>query len=138
MTNSEISLLSKGLSFVPSVPLSKESTRKSLDAFDRSNRIRHFFKDQPERKPHPFKSPSKWIPPKACKVVESYLQRVRSEINKLYLNKHIAHNLTPQEIEALKNLAQDTNLIIKKADKGSGIVLEDKEKYIKNTFQTNL
>ena len=65
-------------------------------------------------------------------MVESYLQRVRSEINQLYLNKHIAHNLTPQEIEALKNLAQDTNLIIKKADKGSSIVLEDKEKYIKD------
>ena len=132
LTEGEISLLSKGLSFVPATPPNKQSINSSLERFDRSNRIRHFFRNQPEKEPHPFKVPSKWIPPRASEEIELYLKRIKSDMNKVKVNKHKKENLTPQEKKALRNLAQDPNLIIKQADKGSGIVLEDRENYIQD------
>lgn len=41
-------------------------------------------------------------------------------------------NLTPTQNRALKQLRSDQTLIIKTADKGSGIVVEDTEQYIKD------
>lgn len=43
-----------------------------------------------------------------------------------------SQNLTPLGRKALNKLAKDPNLVIKSADKGSGIVIEDREKYIKD------
>ncbi len=39
-------------------------------------------------------------------------------------------NLTHTQNNALKELCSDQTLVIKKADKGSGIVLKDTEQYI--------
>ena len=41
-------------------------------------------------------------------------------------------NLTPTQRKALKELSSDETLVIKSADKGSGIVVEDTEQYVRD------
>lgn len=132
LTEAESSLLSKGLTYVPTSTPKEASIEESLDNFDRSNRIKYFFRGQPERKPHPFKEPSTWMPPKASKGIETYLHRIRTNLHKVNINKHIKPNLNPQEKKALTTLAKDPNIIIKSADKGSGIVVEDTKNYVRD------
>ena len=43
-------------------------------------------------------------------------------------------NLTRKERIALRELIQNTNIVINKADKGSTIVVEDKDEYIHNAM----
>lgn len=50
----------------------------------------------------------------------------------LNLNTNIKyHNITKEERNAIKSLKNDTSIIIKEADKGSGIVIWDREDYLK-------
>ena len=44
-------------------------------------------------------------------------------------NKHIKHNITLEQRNAIKSLAEDSSIIIKEADKGGGIVLMNTEFY---------
>ena len=99
--------------------------------FERSNRLKHYFRNWTQQTPHPFRQKSSWLPPKASTHIEKYLHRVKQSIDKLepvsfYLN------LRKQEIQALKSLSKDHTLVIKQADKGSGIVIEDTKKYIED------
>ena len=47
-------------------------------------------------------------------------------------DKYKQDNLTSKERIALRELIQNRHLVINKADKGSTIVVEDREDYIKN------
>ena len=46
------------------------------------------------------------------------------------LNKRVNRNLTREEQQALTNLRRYNDIIIKEADKGSGVVVMDRDKYI--------
>ena len=72
---------------------------------------------------------SSWIPPRASSHIEAYLDRVRAQATALP-PLYFDHNLSPEERHALRSLAQDDSLVIKSADKGSGIVVEDRSGYV--------
>ena len=131
LTVPQVDILSLGLTFVPSQCLKPAKLSESLNSFDRNNRLQHFFDDRPSAEPHPFRKKSTWNPPPASPSIQAYLKRVRAEVNSMQPLK-IAQNLTPTQNKALKELSSDQTLIIKKADKGSGIVVEDREQYIKD------
>ncbi len=84
----------------------------------------------------PFTGKSKWVPPDgklnpnilAC--INDYMKEIR-EINVTSDQK----NLTKNEHLALKNLKQNNNIIIKKADKGSAVVIMDKESYLHEGYR---
>lgn len=48
-------------------------------------------------------------------------------------NKYLHHNLHSGEMSALKHLVNNPDLIIKPADKGGGIVLQNRTDYITET-----
>ena len=127
----QLDVLSLGLTFVPSGVPPSIPMSDSLENFVRSNRLKFFFKDHPKVEPHPFKKKSSWNPPRASPDIEKYLQRIRKEVDTLQPLKHIP-NLTPTQNIALKELQSDTTLVIKNADKGSGIVIEDTEQYVRD------
>ena len=112
-------------------PLSLKAVTESLECFDRSNRLRHFFRNKPSSEPHPFKEKSTWNPPPASSTIEGYLNRIKTQVNTLVPLKTTT-NLTPTQAKALKELSSDQSLVIKQADKGSGIVVEDTLQYIKD------
>lgn len=131
LNDTEKRVLAKGLTFVPSAKYNETSTIQAFSRFRRSNRLRYFFRNSVSQKPHPFRQKSNWQPPKASPAIESYLERVEEGINNLP-TKEFHYNLSKLEAQTLKKLASDPNLVIKNADKGSGIVIEDTHNYIQD------
>ena len=60
-----------------------------------------------------------------------YLSEIEEEILKINEEAKNYPNLSKEERQALKKLIEDKNIIIKPADKGSAIVIWDKEDYLK-------
>ena len=120
-----------GLKFIPSRRNNPDSLERATAAFERSNRLKHYFRNWTYQTPHPFRQKSSWMPPRASTQIEQYLVRIKQGINNL---EPVAffHNLRRQEAQTLKSLSEDHTLVIKQADKGSGIVIEDTRKYIED------
>ncbi|XP_044176756.1 uncharacterized protein LOC122959498 [Acropora millepora] len=85
-------------------------------------RLKYIFHGQ-NKEPHPFHVKSTWKPPIQQSVaLESYLEEVRSQLADLKFTKP-KNNLSPAERKALKALKGDTEINIKKADKGTTTVV---------------
>ena len=66
--------------------------------------------------------------------MDAYLDRIDTDIS--LLDSVPSHsNLSKDERKALKELALDNSLVIKNADKGSGVVVENFDCYIKNGLE---
>ncbi len=74
------------------------------------------------------------MPPRGSAELEQYLDRIEKEALDIP-PKMFRQNLAKEEIHALKTLTSDPTLVIKNADKGSGIVVEDKQKYIEDGLE---
>ena len=89
----------------------------------------HFRNDHREFDVNPFKKKSKFNP-KWDAAVEMYLSRLEEEI--LSLDEKISYsNLTKGERNALYLLQDDPSIIIKDADKGSAVVVWDREDFLR-------
>ena len=69
-----------------------------------------------------------WTHRTASFGVQKYLKRVRTKVNTLKFTP----NLTPKQLKALNELSSDQTMVIKSAEKGSGMVVEDPGQYIKD------
>ena len=156
LNESEISLLNKGLSFIPTVkliPLGHIIQCKQRNL--RSIKLKDFFQSKQDRHYDPddfinrFNRPSKWEPnfeklqPATKRVIldiSSYTSQLfrngltekRGKEGRLVAcNSHSAQvdNLTPCERKALHNLTNNKDIIIKPADKGGAVVVLDSERY---------
>ena len=70
LSDAEIALLSKGLSFCPTPPsVNTEQLREDFERFFRRIRLKKFFSDRAsEEDSCPFKPPSTWTPPRVRNV----------------------------------------------------------------------
>ena len=131
LSKEEISLLSKGLKFMPTPKhINKARIKEELETYGRKLRLMWHYRNQ-EREIiiNPFKKKSKFNPKRKDAAIEIYLSRLEEEI--FALDKKLSYsNLTKQERHALYSLRDDTSVIIKEADKGSGIVVWDREDYL--------
>ena len=73
-----------------------------------------------------FRPKSTWKPPAGGPCVELFLSKIFSFLQV----KPQSYNLTKEEWQALKNLKEDRSIIIKPADKGSCVVVWDREDYL--------
>ena len=82
----------------------------------------------PEKYPE-FVEKSDWQPPEQGRDLETFIRSVESDIvkHKLPISKH--DNLKPSERSALHSLQKREDIIIKPADKGSAVVVMDREHY---------
>lgn len=137
----EISLLSKGLSFVPKPPkINEDVISRSLDEFGRRLKLTHFFSDKKSDAKDPdktrFVEKSDWVPHPSlvpAKIQDS-INEMKKEVDLINL-KNSSPNLTKQEKIALKNLKSDPQIIIKPADKGSATVIMDKQDYLTEGYR---
>ena len=133
LSTAEISLLSKGLKFIPtpnSINIAK--IKENLEVFGRKLRLKWHFRNQDNFSPtDPFVEKSKFNP-KSDSMIEVYLSCLEDRIVKMAENfKPSFYNLTKEEKAALNALRDDTSIVIKEADKGSAVVVWDREDYIK-------
>ena len=73
-----------------------------------------------------FKKKSKLNPKRKDAAIEIYLSRLEEEM--FSLDKKLNYSkLTKEERQAIYSLRDDTSIIIKEADKGSGIMVWDRQ-----------
>ena len=131
LSKDEVSVLSKGLQFVPTPKhINKAKIKEEIEVYGRKLRLMwHFRNDHREFDVNPFKKKSKFNP-KGDAAIEMYLSRLEEEI--LSLDGKISYsNLTKGERNALYLLRDDPSIIIKEADKGSAVVVWDREDYLR-------
>ena len=131
LSKDEVSVLSKGLQFVPTPKhINKAKIKEEIEVYGRKLRLMwHFRNDHQEFDVNPFKKKSKFNP-KGDAAIEMYLSRLEEEI--LSLDGKISYsNLTKGERNALYLLCDDPSIIIKEADKRSAVVVWDREDYLR-------
>ena len=131
MLKDEISLLSKGLKFIPMPKHINEALcEEELKTYGRKLRLMwHYRNEKQEITINPFEKKSKFNPKRKDAAIEIFLSRLEEEI--FSLGKKLSYsNLTKEERQAIYSLRDDTSIIIKDADKGSGIVVWDRERYL--------
>ena len=136
LSHATLSALSKGLGFVPTPPtpnLSKLS--EDIAAFARTLRIKyHFRNSQHPHTRHPFKPKSSWNPPRARnKHLEDYIEALSTDTPRLCT--HATNNLSQPERIALGKISKRKDLVIKPADKGSCIVVQDTATYVREGLE---
>ena len=104
--------------------------REELENFGRKLRLKWFFhNDERQFNINPFKQKSKFNPGKNDAASEFSFSRLEEEI--LSLDKNISYsNSNKGGRNALYSLRDDTLIIIKEADKGSGVVVWDRKDYL--------
>ena len=91
----------------------------------------HFRDDNRDIPINPFKTKSTFKPRNKDNAVEIYLSSLEEKLFKTEVPKDKFNNLTKGERDALCNLKNDKTIVIKGADKGSAVVVWDREDYIK-------
>ena len=140
LTAEQINLLSRGLKFIPTPVMKENQIRRQLlsdfNQFARRMRLQYIYHDQ-NTEQHPFHVKSSWIPPIQRSVaLETYLEEVKIKLAETPLVKP-KNDLPPDEQRALKELINNKESILKKADKGTTTVVMNRENKI-NEGQTQL
>ena len=133
ISDAEHKLLSKGLNFCPTPrEVNQAQLSQDLTEYYRRIRLREFFLDAETCDPEPFRIKSTWIPPKnRIPALETYVQVVSSQVTNPDNFVHRSYdNLPREERLALNTLRLRTDIIIKPADKGSAVVVMDRQQYI--------
>ena len=83
LTSDQSKILVLGLKYISSKKNNHESLKKAILAFERSNRLKYYFRNWTHQIPHPFRTKSSWLPPPASTHIERYLDRIKLGINTL-------------------------------------------------------
>jgi hypothetical protein len=131
-------VLGKGLTFCPT-PSTPDLSQIWLDFKDLHRRLelRQFFKDidstdniQDDHETK-FAPKSIWRPPITNKTLEAYRLAVRNDLATCPLPKDYNKNLSIEQTKALTDLCANPDIIIKKADKGSTVVVMNTTDYLR-------
>ena len=142
LNETEIKLLSKGLSFCPTPhKIDWIELKTDLSDFARRLRLKEYFYGRESSEyynpedDNPFKRKSTWTPDKNREpALDLFIHLITKDILNTKPLK-IADNLTKQEREALENLTERNDIVIKPADKGKATVIMDTEKYKAECFR---
>ena len=136
LTDTEISVLNKGLGFSPTpFSINEHKLRNDFNEFCRRMRCKWYFRGSEVSENFSeipsFRKKSTWIPPKGSASLEVFLGRVEDELFSIQPRQSRNLNLTKEEWSAVKSLKEDKSIVIKPADKGSCVVVWDKQDYIR-------
>ena len=129
LADAQIDLISRGLKFIPvSKTIIKSKIRRELqldfEDFAKRIRLKYIFHSK-KKEINPFYVKSNWNPPVQPSVArESYLKEVISHLAEIEITKAKC-NLSRKD-QVLIELKQNTDINIKKADKGSITVVMSK------------
>ena len=134
LTETEIRALEKGLRFAHTpTKINETDLRADFNEFARKMRCEWFFRKEPTEnfsEAPAFRLNSNWNPPKGHPAIEIFLSKLGTEIFSVLPGTPLDHNLSQEEWLAIRGLAEDRNIIIKPAGKGSCVVVWDPGDYI--------
>lgn len=134
-TPSQLKLLKKGLSFIPTTQVNnfmKKQLKSDLQIYHRRLLLTTFFEYRPQKEIIPFVPKSPWTP-KLSQVPNSIRKIIRANnyaLTRLRWSRERTSNVSYEDKQALKQLRDNTAIVIKPADKGSAVVIMDREQYI--------
>ena len=133
LSSAEISLLSKGLKFVPTAnKIDQAKLKRELEEYGRKLRLMwHFRNDERPFFRERFKPKSTFNPRNKDAVIETYLSCLEERLLDIEIPSKRFNNLTKDERNAMYSLKDDKSIIIKGADKGAAVIVWDREDYIK-------
>ena len=137
----EIKVLERGLGFAPTPNLINEADlQRDFEDFSRKMRCRWYFRNEPSddfsnANVPAFRPKSQRKPHTGHSCVELFLSRLENELFSFLLGKPQNYNLTKEEWKTMCDLAEDRSVIIKPADKGSCIVIWDREDYLAEGYR---
>lgn len=133
LSSEEIKLLKKGLKFTPTPSANADLLKSEMKNFSRKIKLMEYFSDLETKENTEFtnlvSNKSNFMPISKNKNVEDFIEQITSQ--SVPHGKHIYHNLTKLEREAIETLRNNPNIIIKEADKGGTLVVMNKEFYYK-------
>ena len=129
-------ILEKSLGFAPiQRKINEPELRKGFQEFCRRMRIKQHFGNEPTSdisNTPSFAPKSPWKPPKGHLNLEVLLSQVdESDLFKAIERLLGYSNLSRERWDATRPLADDMNIVIKRADKGSCAVISDRDDYVK-------
>jgi hypothetical protein len=142
ITESQEKVLEKGLSFCPS-PGRPDYSEIWLDfkEFHRKLELKKFFQDNPvdevpviQKK---FTAKSQWRPPVPNKTLETFYRAFKNDLIKesLKYSKLDKDNLSKEDSMFLKSLKDNPHVVVKKADKGSAVVIMNTTDYLREGYK---
>lgn len=135
LTRPQFDLLSKGLSYIPTLGISRDQKiqlQLDLQNYHRKIKLAAHFRDSEDREALPFTGPSNWtpsledLPPEIEKLVQEDLKSFKEH----YKTIHERSNISLLELKALNELKNCKHIVIKPADKGSAVVILNRDQYI--------
>ena len=127
-------MLEKGFDFSPiQRKINEPELREDLEEFCCHMKVKWHFRNEPSEyfsKKPAFSPKSNWNPPKDHPNLEVFLSQVESELFKTAEMPLGYSNLSKEEWGAVRTLADDSNIVIKKADKGLCVVIWNRYDYI--------
>ena len=125
--------MSKGLKFVPTAnKIDRAKLKIELEEYGRKLRpMWHFRNDEKPFSYEKFRPKSTFNPRNKDTVIETYLSSLEERLLDIDISSKRFNNLTKEERNALYNLRDDPTIIIKGADKGSAVVVWDRDDYLK-------
>ena len=121
LTDAEIKVLGQGLDFAPiQRKINDPELRRDFNEFCRRMRLKWHFRDEPQgfnEKPA-FTPKSTWHPPKGHGCPEVFLSQVEKETFEIPLSDLKYSNMSREERQTVRSLADDRSIVIKKADRG--------------------
>ena len=127
LSDVENKVLEKGLDYaLIQNKINEPELKKDFENLCRQMRLKWFFCNEltPSFSKTPaFKTNLFWNPPKGHPCLQVYLSQVEKEPLELVVSHLGYSNFIREEWKAIRSLADNRSIIIKKADKGSGIVV---------------
>ena len=95
-------------------------------------RLKWHFRDEPQgfNETPAFTPKSTWHPPKGHACLEVFLSQIEKEIFEIPFSDLKYSNMSREEWQAVRSLADDRSIVIKKADKGSCVVVWGRNDYL--------
>ena len=97
-------------------------------------RCRWYFRNESQYIPSEvstYKLKSTWNPPKGSPSLQLFLSKVKEDTFSVLPGHPKKFNLNREEYFTMRSLHNDRSVIIKPADKGSAVVVWDKQDYLK-------
>lgn len=135
LTPPQNALLCKGLNFIPTEGSNRnivEQSRWDIQQYHRRLKLAVYFQHKEDSDPPPFTSKSTWVPPAGTlpRELSTLFEADTTYFDKNFYMSPSTPNLTSEEVVALKQLTDNKQIVIKPADKGSAVVIMDRDQYL--------
>ena len=135
LSKTEIKVLEKDLGFSPTPSFINEADlQRDFDDFARKMRCKWYFGNESQDIPSEistYKLKSTWNPPRGSPALELFLSKVKEDTFSVLPGHPKKFNLSKEEYLTMRSLQNDGSVIIKPADKGSAVVVWDRQDYLK-------